>query len=175
MDLFEAIAKRFSYRGEFTAQPVPQQDMEKILDAGIRAPSGYNKQGTYFIAVTDEKKRKELHEIFPHKGIGTAPLIVAVVTEPIVTANGMVFEMQDYAASVENILLAVTALGYATVWPDGECAANGRHDKLAKALEVPAGMTVRALLPIGVPVMGGRQAPRKAFGERVSINVFSRK
>ena len=36
MDFFEAVAKRYSYRGEFTDAPVPRGDLEKIVQAPCR-------------------------------------------------------------------------------------------------------------------------------------------
>lgn len=60
MDFFEAIEKRYSFRGEYKAQAVSEKDMRKILDAGIRAPSGRNGQTTSFIAVTDKDLLKKL-------------------------------------------------------------------------------------------------------------------
>ena len=39
MDLFEAVTKRHSYRGTFRVQPVPRSDLERIVQAGLQAPS----------------------------------------------------------------------------------------------------------------------------------------
>jgi len=53
MDIFEAIAKRYSYRGEFTLAPVPRSDLEKIVQAGIQAPSGCNEQVVSFVIIDE--------------------------------------------------------------------------------------------------------------------------
>jgi len=42
MELFEAIKERYSYRGPFKSQPVPEKDLRKIVQAGLDAPSGKN-------------------------------------------------------------------------------------------------------------------------------------
>lgn len=42
MEFFEAVRKRSSYRSTFAELPVPREDIIKILEAGIRAPSGLN-------------------------------------------------------------------------------------------------------------------------------------
>lgn len=167
MDLFEAMEKRFSYRGEFKNQEIPKEDILKIMKAAIQAPSGLNTQTTNFVVVQDAAARAKLNEIFPHKGIGTAPVVLVVTTKRIEVYQGVAFEMQDYAAAVENVLLAVTALGYATVWTDGETATDGRPAKVAKLLDIPADETVRALLPIGVPTGTGSQKAKKPIEERV--------
>lgn len=53
MDLFEAVARRHSYRGPYTDQPVPREDLRKIVQAGIQAPSGRNEQTTSFVIIDD--------------------------------------------------------------------------------------------------------------------------
>ena len=46
MNVLEAINKRHSYRGKFKADLVPREDIIKIMQAGLDAPSGCNKQTT---------------------------------------------------------------------------------------------------------------------------------
>lgn len=173
MDFFEAVEKRYTYRGAFSEQEIPEADLRKILDSAIRAPSGLNRQTTGFVAVTDPELRSRLGAVFPHKGIATAPVIVVVFTEYAEVYQGTAFELQDYSAAVENILLAVTALGYATVWTDGETHAPGRQNAIAELLNIPQGKTVRCVLPIGIPLSPGRQMGKKHFEKRVHFNKFS--
>ncbi len=49
----ELIHSRHSFRGEYQAVPVKREDLIKIMQAGIDAPSGCNKQTTSFIAIDD--------------------------------------------------------------------------------------------------------------------------
>ena len=63
MEFFDVIKNRGSYRGEFEKADIPQEDLRRILDAGIRAPSGYNLQTTTFYAVTNETLRHALAAI----------------------------------------------------------------------------------------------------------------
>ena len=51
MELFEALQKRYSYRGRYLQTPVPRDHLLRILEAGLEAPSGCNKQTTSLIAV----------------------------------------------------------------------------------------------------------------------------
>ena len=82
------------------------------------------------------------------------------------------FVVEDYAASVENMLLAATALGYATVWMDGMTKAPAACAAIASLLHVPEGKTVRPILPLGVPAEVGEPKPRKSFEERAHYNQF---
>jgi nitroreductase len=54
MDLFDAIARRHCYRGAYLPQPVSREDLRKIVQAGLDAPSGKNGQTTTFVVVDDE-------------------------------------------------------------------------------------------------------------------------
>ena len=62
MEFFDVIKNRGSYRGEFEKADIPQEDLRRILDAGIRAPSSYNLQTTTFYAVTNETLRHALSD-----------------------------------------------------------------------------------------------------------------
>ena len=55
MNLFEAIAKRLSYRGGFKDGPVSRDDLIKIVEAGLKAPSGKNGQTTSFVIIDDQQ------------------------------------------------------------------------------------------------------------------------
>ena len=52
MNLFDAIKGRKSIR-RFKQTPVPDEDIEKILDAGRRAPSANNTQPWSFLVIKD--------------------------------------------------------------------------------------------------------------------------
>ena len=99
-------------------------------------------------------------------------MILVVLSEHVVAPCGMSFEVEDYAAAVENMLLAATALGYATVWMDGMTKAPVANAAIAKLLNVPEGKTVRTILPLGVPAETSAPKPRKSFEERASYNRF---
>lgn len=119
MDFFEAVEKRFSFRGTYADKSVSEKDIRRILDAGIRAPSGCNGQTSSFIVVTDKKTLEKIAAVIDKPCVHTAPVIIAVLTEKVEVIPGRSFEIEDYGACVENILLAATALGYASLWLDG--------------------------------------------------------
>ena len=171
MEYRELIMKRQSYREAFTDDPVTEEDLKKILEAGIMAPSGYNFQSTTFVAITDESIIKAIAEIMPTNATQTAKAMIVPVTK-FIEENGMSFEFEDYGAAVENMLLAIADLGYASVWMDGQVKAADHREKLAKLLNVPDDMTVRAVLPIGKPSKEIPMRGRKPFEERVVFNKF---
>ena len=79
-----------------------------------------------------------------NKAMQQAPAyIVCVMDEtPEALYERHSFQVEDCAAAVENILLAVTALGYATVWIDGWLRLKDHAERIG-ALE-PVGRTERA-------------------------------
>ena len=166
MDFFEAVSKRGSYRDEFEAKPIPDEDIRKMLDAAIKAPSGYNLQTTSFVVVTDEKLRSQISDLMPSDATKTAPAILVVVSEHV-EADGLCFEIEDYASATETLLLAITAMGYASVWMDGDTKSDGNFEKIKEILGLPENKTVRTILPVGIPVKEVTQNTRKAFEERV--------
>jgi nitroreductase len=173
MDVFEAIERRHSYRGAFASRAVPRADLELIVAAGMRAPSGYNGRSTSFVVVDDRAVLTRLAEASGGAMIAGAPAAIVVVMDPDATpGKDFRFGVEDYAAAVENMLLAVTALGYASVWLDGMLRREGRAAKVGALLGVPAAREVRVILPIGVPVEAGVQRPKRPFAERAWFNAW---
>lgn len=175
MDVFEAIDRRHSYRGAFTGKPVPREDLRRIVQAGIQAPSGMNRQTTAFVIVDDPETLSRVSALEgANPAVRDMKALVACVVDEQATPiyEGMSFEVEDCAAAVENMLLAVTALGYATVWVDGWLRVEGRGRRVADLLGVPAGKTVRIILPLGVPAEEKAQAPKQPFEERAFFNRY---
>lgn len=167
MDLFEAIAKRHSYRGPFLEKPVPREDLRKIVQAGIQAPSARNAQSTTFVVVDDPAIMARLREIVPI----SAPAAIVCVVDPTPVVHDKSFELQDCAAAVENMLLAITALGYASVWLEGALH-GGKAEQVAELLGVPPGKRVQVILPVGVPAEKWQQREKKPFEERAWFNRY---
>ena len=63
MDFFDAVNKRASYREEFDGAEICNTDLKEIVEAGIKAPSGYNRQTTSFIIVTNPEVKSKLAEL----------------------------------------------------------------------------------------------------------------
>lgn len=172
MELFEAIEKRYSYRGTFGPERPTRDELRRILAAGAAAPSGMNGQSTFFVAVDDSKKIDTIRAVMsPNPAVATAGALIVVGMDPKATAHrGFSFGVEDYAAAVENMLLAVTALGYATVWIDGALRRDNRAERIAEILEIPPSIPVRVLLPIGRPAEEGPRKEKKPFAERAYLN-----
>lgn len=171
MDLFTAIAQRHSYRGPFQAQPVPRQDLERIVQAGIQAPSGCNAQTTTFVIVDDPAVLRQIYDVLERPVL--PPALIVCVALPFAAFRDMHFELEDCSAAVENMLLAITALGYATVWTDGVLRLDGKGEQIAAILGVPADRRVQVILPVGVPAETGTQREKLPFAQRAWFNHYT--
>lgn len=171
MNTLDAINGRYTYRGAFLPDELPMEDIEKILTAGLAGPVGKGVQTTSFVAVIDKEIREELSTVVSKNSKGVAPFILVLLSEDKYN-GGVNFEIENYSAATENILLAVTALGYATVWTDGIIRYPENNSKVREILNVPANKTIRAVLPIGKPANPGPVHSKVSIGEAVTFNKF---
>ena len=142
MDALEAIRRRRSVR-EYTGEPIPREDLEKIVDAGRLAATGNNRQPWDFVVVTDREMVERLK--VAAQWMEKAGAIIAVVMDP-----SSRWWLEDGAAAVENMLIASTALGYGSCWLEG-CTLP-HEEEFKELLVVPAEKRLLTLVPIGVPV-----------------------
>ena len=148
----ELIHSRHSFRGEYQAVPVKREDLIKIMQAGIDAPSGCNKQTTSFIAIDDPHILKQLLNVIDPPIGQSAPAAICVLTQRIYAYRDKCFAIQDYSAAIENMLLALIALGYESCWYEGHITDEDQiGKKMAHILNVPDDYELVCFLPIGIP------------------------
>jgi len=169
MDFFETVSKRGSYRREFVNEIIPQEDLEQIIMAGIKAPSGYNHQTTSFIVITNKEFMKKLATIIDTPAMQTASAMIIPLSEYWQAENGLSFEIEDYASAMENVMLAITAKGYAGVWIDGQIKLCDAGERIAAVLNIPEGKHIRAIIPLGKPMHEVTQREKKPLQERVTF------
>lgn len=175
MTLWEAIEKRHSYRGKYAAVPVPREDLRRIMEAGLAAPSGCNKQTTSLIAVDDPALLAKLHEVIQPPVGETAPAMICVLTRRVFAYRDRCFAEQDYAAAIENMLLAIVALGYQSCWIEGHITDQDRiGDQMARILGVPEDVELVAFLPVGVAEAPSKSPNKRPFEERAWFNGFQK-
>ncbi len=177
MEIFEVIKKRHSYRGTFTSASVKRDDLVKIVEAALAAPSGKNAQTTGFVIVDNPELLEQIQKLHPgNKAMQTAKAYIACVIDrnPEAVYEGFAFQVEDCAAAVENMLLAITALGYASVWIDGWLRVNNNCDTIGKLLCIPDNKAIRILLPIGVPAEEHHQPAKLPFEKRAFFNKFGK-
>ena len=176
MKTLDAIRARCSYRGAYQPTPVPRENLRRILEAGLAAPSGCNKQTVSLIAVDDPEILRRLNAIIdpPVGHTDTAPAMICVLTRPIIAYRDRCYAVQNYAAAIENMLLAIVELGYQSCWIEGHVTdADHLGRKMADVLGVPEEYELVCYLPVGVAAEEARcTAKKQPFESRAWFNTF---
>jgi len=175
MSAIDIINNRHSYRGKYKSTPVPREDLVTIMQAGLNAPSGCNKQTTSLIAVDDPELLKKLHGVInPPKG-ETAPAMICVLTQRIIAYRDRCYFVQDYSAAIENMLLAIVDLGYQSCWYEGHITDVDRIGyQMAQILGVPDEYELVCFLPVGIAEEECVVKEKKPFEERAWFNGFKK-
>jgi len=171
MDFFEVIHQRHSVREYDARKDVSDEQVQRILNAAIEAPSAGNCQPWSFIVVRDPAIRRRLvPAALGQTFLAQAPVVIAVCCEASRSARRygqrgtQLYCLQDTAAAAEHLVLAATALGLGTCWV-------GAFDEVAAArlLDLPETLRPIALIPIGHPAHpSARETPRRPLRETVS-------
>ena len=169
----DTISVRHSYRGQFSSEPVPRADLMAIANAGINAPSGCNKQTTDLVVVDDEATLDAIKAVIDPPVAQTAPAFIVVLTRRINAYRDRCFAIQDYSAAIENMLLAIEALGYRSCWVEGQITDENRIcARMAEILGVPDGYELVCMLPVGTADSEPAEARKKPFEDRAWFNSF---
>jgi len=173
MNTIDTISNRHSYRGTYKSQPVPREDLITIMQAGLNAPSGCNKQTTSLIAIDDPEVLAQIKAVIDPPVAATAPAAICVLTQRINAYRDRCYAIHDYSAAIENMLLAIVELGYQSCWYEGHITDEDRiGDKMAKILNVPDDYELICFLPVGMAETEPTSPKKKAFEERAWFNTF---
>lgn len=175
MEFFMAVKQRHSYRGGYKSIPISRNDLEKIVQAGLDAPSGKNAQTTEFVIVDEPALVRQIGLLhLNNKAFQQASAFIACICDknPEAVYEGLSFQIEDCAAAVENMLLSITAMGYGSVWVDGWLRVEGRAEKIGQLLGLPEHKIIRVLLPVGIPSETYKQPEKKPFAVRAWFNRY---
>ena len=147
MDTWDAIRARRNVR-QYTDQPIAREHLERICEAGRRAPSSQNWQPWNFVVVTGRDQLTELATAFPQGArhiAGSAATIALVARQPEDERhhNWMLY---DFGQATANMMIAAADLGI------GSGHAGVRDQELAqRILGFPDGYLVVYLIGLGYP------------------------
>jgi len=144
MDVYEAINKRYSVR-LYRDQPIEEDKLRRVLDAGRLSPSARNRQERKFIVVRDGECRKALAKASQQPWMAQARAIIATVglTDHVMSC-GVPADPGDCAIAVDHMVLAAVAEGLGSWW-----VGHFDQDQCRKLLGVPDGATIIELLTLG--------------------------
>jgi predicted acetyltransferase/nitroreductase len=178
MEFFDTVRARHSYRGKYADTKIPREHLTQIMQAGLDAPSGCNKQTVSLIGVDDPALLQRLLAVMNPPTCADVPALICVLTKKRIAYRdgcgvNRVYNVQDYSAAIENMLLAITALGYASCWIEGHITdADRQGDKMAEILGVPAEYRLICVLPVGVPAEEAKCPCKRDFSQRAWFNGF---
>lgn len=169
----EVIMNRTSVRA-YQDTPVEEWKVEKILRAGMAAPSAMNKQPWSFTVVNDRTILQQIADSAPNaRYAAEAPLAIVVsgdMTKAIEDPVMREFWVQDASAATENILLAAQTLGLGAVWT-GFYPNMDKAKMMGRMLNMPSSQIVLCVIPMGYPAES--PAPKDKWNaENVHYNVW---
>jgi len=185
MDVFTAMKERRSYR-KFAEEPVGDDLIARVLEAGTWAPSPLNMQPWEFIVIMNREIREKIFteadrcrqwsfetsgwkwlEKYSVDFLKSAPVLIVVVGDPkksgvdALQEEGSVAYQHACAAAIQNMHLAAHALGLSSLW-----FTLFDRKALRGILDIEAEKFPVGLVCIGKPYGEPMQVPRKDFRER---------
>ncbi len=155
MDILELIKTRRSIR-KYKLDPIPEKEINKILEAGRWAPSASNRQPWSFIVLRSEETKRKLAETLTWGGfLSQAPLGIAVVINPRASNH----PVEDGAAATQNMLLEAHSLGLGACWIGAYGSVNEESAK--DILNVPDDERLLSVIVIGRPAESPQSTRRK--------------
>jgi nitroreductase len=147
METWDAIRARRNVR-QYTGQPIAREDLERICEAGRRAPSAGNWQPWNFVVVTDRAQLIELAKVWERGGthIASSAATIAMVAKEPEDERQREFLMYDFGQATANMMLAAADLGIGS----GHSAVSDQ-EKAQQVLGFPDGYLAFFLIGLGYP------------------------
>jgi len=163
--MLNLIKSRRSIR-KFTTQEIEDEQLNQIIEAGTWAPSGLNNQPWKFAIIKDPHTKKSLAELTRYSTIiAGAPVCIAVFLD-IGLSYDRTKDIQAIGACIQNMLLALHAIGLGGVWL-GEILKN--KDSISKVLNAHENLELMAIIALGYPAEKGGKGSRKKLKEVVFL------
>jgi nitroreductase len=173
MDLLEIIKNRRSIR-VFKKQDLPQNIIEKLLEAARWAPSAGNVQPWAFIVASSPKMKHSLSmAAFGQKDLEEASVVIVVCADEKLAEQSYgergksLYCLQDTAAATQNILLTAYSLGLGSCW-----IGAFKEKEIRQVIKAPKEMRPIALIPIGYPDEAPAARSRRSVSEIMYKETF---
>lgn len=171
MDLFEAIDKRRSVRS-YLPNRIPEEALKEIFEAVRKAPSAKNLQPWKFIIINDKEIQKRLIPACRNQSfIAEAPLLIAGCANESESYPSLGQYMKsfpvDLAIAFDHLTLTARAKGLGTCW-----IGAFNEKEVRKILQIPKGIRVVALTPLGYPKAWPEAKPRQDLKKFLTYNYY---
>ena len=146
METWDAIRSRRDVR-EFRDEPIPREQLERILEAGRRSPSSNNWQPWDFVVVTDRAALIELAKVWQHAGhVARSAATIALIGSVPEDDRHSAWLQYDLGQATADIMLAAADLGIGS----GHSAVTDQT-QAQRVLGFPDGRFCVYLIPLGYP------------------------
>ena len=173
MEVFEAIKGRRSIRA-FRRRDVSDDDVTRLIEAAIWAPSAGNIQPWEFVIIRKpDGKRRLVEAAWGQSFIEEAAVVVVVCANENRSSQRYgdrgksLYCIQDTAAAIQNIHLAAYSLGLATCW-----VGAFKEQEVSQILNVPQGIRPVAIVPIGYAAASASPRSKRPMDQIVHYETF---
>lgn len=148
MDFLTIANTRYSCRS-YKSDPVENEKLMKILEAGRVAPSAVNFQPWRFIVIKEDTNLQKICSTYKREWLRSAPVIIVVCGDHSKSwkrNDGKDHCDIDIAITVDHMTLQAAELGLGTCW-----VCNFDATKCSELLELPENLEPIVILPLGYP------------------------
>ena len=146
METWDAIRSRRNVRS-YTGQAIPPEDLERILEAGRRAPSAGNQQAWDFVVCTDREQLAQLARVWrAARHVAGSAATIALVAPIHDDDRGRELVQFDLGQVTMSLMLAATDLGIGSAH-----SAVGDQELARRLLGVPEDRFCAYLVSLGYP------------------------
>ena len=161
--MLQLIKTRRSIR-KFTGQPVADEMVEQIIEAGIWAPSGLNNQPWKVAVIREPTAKNTIASLTRYSAIiQGAPVLLALFLDTSASYD-RTKDVQAMGAFIQNMLLAIHAQGLGGVWL-GEILKN--KEMVSGIVNAPDAFELMAVIALGHPAETGGRGSRKSVKDVV--------
>ena len=144
-----SIFKRRSIR-QYTNQEVSEDDVKKLLEAAMCAPSANNARPWYFVIVRDRVMLEKLSKTHQYSYMVKNANVAIVVCGDSTIQSHKDYWVLDCSAATENILIEVAELNLGAVWV-AVYPREARINHARNVLKLPENIMPLCIIPIGYP------------------------
>jgi len=115
-DILDVIVSRRSVK-KFKSDMIEQEKIDKVIKAGMYAPSGKNRQSAIILAITNKEIRDKLSELVAEqRGSDSDPFYNAPVVLAVLADKSVFTHVYDGSVVIENMLLEAHSIGLGACW-----------------------------------------------------------
>jgi nitroreductase len=162
MNVFDAIRLRRSIRA-FRDEPIEEEKLLRVLQAGRLAPSAKNRQEWRYVVVRDRELRRRVAVASNNQYfIAEAPVVIVGCATMVdyVLSGGQPAYTIDVSISMDHMTLQAVEEGLGTCW-----IGSFKEDEIKQILNIPADMRIVEIMPLGYPKSLPDPKPRKELEE----------